>query len=329
LDIGFTNMQLWAATASEFAVQAKPFLFVINYDLTQAYLLPPEQAAAHNVFFAVAGHSNFPFAQYPSQQVHIEKHAIDKEQYTAAFAHIQAHLHRGDSFLVNLTQATPINCSLSLQQIFEFSRAKYQLYFQDSFVTFSPETFIKIKNGQIATYPMKGTIAAHIPNAERVILENKKEMAEHATIVDLLRNDLSTVASKVWVERYRYIDHIKTQSTDLLQVSSEIKGQLPSNWQQNLGQIILKLLPAGSICGAPKPATLQIIAEAEGYNRGFYTGIVGYFDGQNLDTGVMIRFIEKTEKGLVFKSGGGITSQSVLENEYQELLDKIYIPTVQ
>jgi len=86
------------------------------------------------------------------------------------------------------------------------------------------------------------------------------------------------------------------------------------------------LLPAGSITGAPKPKTMEIIDQAEGYERGFYTGICGCFDGENLDSAVMIRFIEQEGEQLIFKSGGGITSQSDLNKEYEELIQKVYVP---
>jgi para-aminobenzoate synthetase component 1 len=173
---------------------------------------------------------------------------------------------------------------------------------------------------------MKGTISANIPDAENVILNDKKEFAEHTTIVDLIRNDISMVAEKVWVEKFRYISRIHTHEGDLLQVSSEICGKLPQNYAENIGTLLFKLLPAGSICGAPKPQTLAIIKEAERYQRGFYTGVFGIFDGQNLDSSVMIRFIEKQEDGsLIFKSGGGITVYSDVQSEYQEMIDKVYL----
>jgi para-aminobenzoate synthetase component I len=319
-------MDVWAKEVNRKAYNKEAFLFLVNYSLTQAYIFDTNQALQNQVFYAIGLHNNFPFQNYPPRQVLLSKQPIPFGKYKKAFATVQGYLHRGDSFLVNLTQPTPVISNLSLQEIFEFSRAKYQLYFQDKFVTFSPETFVKITDGIISTFPMKGTISAQVPNAEYEILHNRKEMAEHSTIVDLLRNDLSTVANKVWVERYRYIDRLPTQAGDLLQVSSEIKGVLQDNWQAHLGDILLRLLPAGSICGAPKTQTLKIIAEAEAYNRGFYTGIMGFFDGQNLDSGVMIRFIEKTKQGLVFKSGGGITAQSLAENEYLEMIEKIYVP---
>ena len=142
---------------------------------------------------------------------------------------------------------------------------------------------------------MPGDVSSMIP----------KEAAEHATIVDLIRNDLSIVASEVCVPRYRYIDELRTHNGSLLQVSSEIRGRLPEGWNGHVGEILFSLLPAGSITGAPKKKTLEIIAEAETYERGFYTGVMGYFDGQDLDSAVMIRFMEQVSPhSFVFKSGG-------------------------
>ena len=134
------------------------------------------------------------------------------------------------------------------------------------------------------------------------------------------------VAKNVKVDRFRYIDHLKTSEKHLLQVSSQISGELPSDYQHTIGDIICKLLPAGSISGAPKKKTIEIIDEVEGYERGYYTGIFGIFDGNDLDSGVMIRFIEKDGAEMYYKSGGGITINSIAENEYNELIDKVYVP---
>lgn len=89
---------------------------------------------------------------------------------------------------------------------------------------------------------------------------------------------------------------------------------------------IFRLLPAGSITGAPKTKTMQIISEAETYERGFYTGVMGYFDGNNLDSAVMIRFVEQEGDRMYFKSGGGITCRSEAQSEYHEMKQKIYVP---
>lgn len=175
---------------------------------------------------------------------------------------------------------------------------------------------------------MKGTIDAGLPDAGKSILENEKESREHNTIVDLIRNDLSMITEKVRVTNFRYITKIKTHKNELLQVSSEITGKLPPDWKNNFGNLLLKLLPAGSVSGAPKQKTLEIIRETEGQKRGYYTGVFGIFDGESLDSAVMIRYIEKTVDGYRYRSGGGITALSVEEEEYTELIDKIYVPVV-
>ena len=208
------------------------------------------------------------------------------------------------------------------------------------FVCFSPETFVRIKGGRIYSYPMKGTLDASLPDAEKQLMEDEKEAAEHATIVDLIRNDLSRVAEDVRVDKYRYIDVLHTNKGDILQTSSEISGRLPEDYRNHLGEILDAQLPAGSITGAPKDKTMQIIQEAEGYDRGFYTGIMGIYDQSELNSAVMIRFIEEevfpsktgeeknseASRKLYFKAGGGITSKSDCRKEYEEVIQKIYLP---
>ena len=174
---------------------------------------------------------------------------------------------------------------------------------------------------------MKGTMDATLPDARERLLADPKEAAEHATITDLIRNDLSRFATEVTVTRYRYLDELHTHRGPLLQMSSEIRGRLPEDYPSQLGDLFFSLLPAGSITGAPKPRTVQIIREAETYDRGFYTGVTGYFDGCNLDSAVLIRFLEQQPDGTkVFKSGGGITFRSDARNEYEEMKQKVYVP---
>ena len=182
------------------------------------------------------------------------------------------------------------------------------------------------EEGTIRTYPMKGTIDAAVPDAEAKILANEKEMAEHVMVVDLLRNDLGIVGREVRVERFRYVDRIETADKTLLQVSSRIRAKLAPDWRSRLGEILERMLPAGSVTGTPKRKTCEIIDAIEEHERGFFTGIFGVFDGKSLQSAVMIRFIEQTPEGLVYKSGGGITIDSDAEAEYREMIDKVYLP---
>jgi para-aminobenzoate synthetase component 1 len=305
--------------------QRVPFLFWIDFELQKPVAFKLSEVDSRKILFEINGVSNVTprFLKLP---LSLTKKPVPFSDYKAKFSHVMYHLNYGDSYLTNLTERTEIEITHALHDIFDVSKAKYKLCVKDQFLVFSPETFVQIRDGKIFSFPMKGTIDASIPGAADVILNNRKEEAEHVTIVDLIRNDLSMVATDVHVARFRYLEEITTSHKNLLQVSSEIVGTLPSNYNAIIGDILISLLPAGSISGAPKPKTLQIIADAEKERRGYYTGIVGYFDGEKLDTGVMIRFIEKEGKRYFYRSGGGITTQSDAELEYEEMIDKVYVP---
>ncbi len=304
-----------------------PFLFMIDYEMLKPKIYPLGESAKRRIFYSVNGLRNFSETLSDIKPLIFSKHPVDYTTYRISYEKVLKELRFGNTFLTNLTFPTEIETNWSLRRIFENSNAPYRLLFKDEFVLFSPESFIRIANGIISSYPMKGTIDASVPGAREIVLTDEKEMAEHATIVDLIRNDLSMVARDVTVKKYRYVEEIIAHDKTLLQVSSEISGRLPSDYKSNLGTIITRLLPAGSICGAPKESTQKIIKEAEGYSRGYYTGVFGLFDGYILDSAVMIRYIEKSENKLWYKSGGGITILSNPEKEYRELIDKVYVAT--
>lgn len=306
---------------NELGADKVPFFFMIDFlkehgeVIPLADLLDDIQFSMHAEKQEIS-HKDFLFA----------KHPISYEDYQKQFKVVHDNLMFGNSYLTNLTCATPIKTNLSLEEIYKLTQAKYKLNYKNQFVCFSPEIFVQIKNGKISSYPMKGTIDASIPHAKEIILNDEKEAAEHATIVDLIRNDLSLVSNNVTVTNYRFIDELITNDKTLLQVSSEIVGDLEDDFTSQIGTIFDKLLPAGSICGAPKKKTVEIILEAENYNRNFYTGVFGVFDGENVDSAVMIRFIEQENNQLIFKSGGGITAKSECESEFNEMIQKVYVP---
>ncbi len=310
---------------NEMGRRREPFLFVFDFLLKEPVLLPLRKAAKHDIWYSINGETNYQQDDRPSETYYFKKNPVSFESFRKSYDVVQKNLKYGNSFLTNLTFPTDIETDLSLEDIFRRSEAPYKLLFKDKFAVFSPEIFIRIDGQKISSYPMKGTIDASIPNALEKILSSPKERAEHHTIVDLIRNDLSMVASNVRVERFRYVDEIVTHEKKLLQVSSEITGLLPDNFHENIGDILCKLLPAGSISGAPKAKTLDIINQAETYQRGYYTGIFGIYDGKGVESAVMIRFIEQMDGKMVFKSGGGITVFSNPEDEYQEMIDKVYV----
>ncbi|MCT8565678.1 aminodeoxychorismate synthase component I, partial [Glaesserella parasuis] len=247
-------------------------------------------------------------------------------QYKKAFDFVQQQIQIGNSYLLNLTQQTKIKTNYHLAQIFQQSKAKYKLLLDENFVCFSPECFIRIKENKIYSYPMKGTINANEEDAVNKLLNSEKEFTEHNTIVDLIRNDLALVSKYIQVTKHRYVEKVVTHRGAIYQTSSEICGELDENWQKNIGTMLDKLLPAGSISGAPKVKTVEIIQQAEQQERGYYTGIFGYFDGENVESAVAIRYIEKQGDKYYFRSGGGITALSQLDDEYNEILEKVYVP---
>jgi para-aminobenzoate synthetase component 1 len=301
-----------------------PFLFILSYDKTKIFAEPLADLD-ENIFYKLEDWRNYPVKKR-EKAFTFSKNPINFSTYKKAMETILEEIRSGNTYLLNLTFKTPVESNFSLEEIFTYARAKFKLYFKGEFICFSPERFVEIEENTIATYPMKGTIDANLPHAKETILSNAKEMAEHVMIVDLMRNDLGIIGSEVKVEKFRYVDKIKAGKKELLQVSSKITAKLKADWRDNIGTLLHQLTPAGSITGTPKKRTTQIIREVENYERGFYTGIFGVFDGKNLRSGVMIRFIEKEHGNLIYKSGGGITIDSTAKSEYAELIDKIYLP---
>lgn len=311
---------------NEMGMGGIPFLFVLDFDLQRPVVIPLSEVKKDCIRYDInpdskpSGHPgkiiDHPFIKSP----------IDFETYHLGFEKVMNAIHLGDTYLLNLCYATRLTGLPSLEFIFENVAAPYKLLLQNNLVVFSPERFVLIEDGSIKTYPMKGTIDASIENAKEVLMNDVKEVEEHATVVDLLRNDLSIVAKEVTVDRYRYITEVRTAGKTLLQCSSEITGRLDEGYQEKLGTIIHALLPAGSVTGAPKKRTVELIREIELEPRGYYTGVFGIFDGSKLDSAVMIRMIEQRSDGFFYRSGGGITYQSEARQEYQEMIDKVYLP---
>jgi len=310
----------------ELSLRKVPFFFMIDFPAENIEIFRQEELVNSGLLIDFQNFSNTSEQPVLHKNIEWKSYPETLESFKKGFDKVQKNIHLGNSYLVNYTRKTKIETNLTLREIFFHSSAKYKVFYKDFFVFFSPETFVKIIDGKILTYPMKGTIDADLENAAETLKNDRKEKAEHYTVVDLLRNDLSMVADDVKVDKFQHIDFIRTQQKDLYAMSSEISGNIKPEFSRKVGSIMQKLLPAGSILGAPKSKTMEIILEAEGYERGFYTGMCGWFDGQNVDSCVMIRFIEKEGEDLYFKSGGGITHMSRSEDEYQEMKNKIYVP---
>ncbi len=325
----FINRQEIISRLNMLTSKSIPYLFIVDFDGREGCVIELSKLGDSDITCCVRGKN---YGRKLSENNNnldcdFQIKPLQYPVYSVAFDKVQKAIKHGDSYLLNLTFATAVGKNLDLEHIYSKSSAPYKLLCKDSFVFYSPEIFIQISGDKIYTFPMKGTISTSVPNAQQTLLDDTKELFEHYTIVDLLRNDLSIIAKDIEVEKFRYIDKIHTSKDTILQTSSKISGTMPQDWKTKFGDLLFELLPAGSITGAPKQKTLEIIRNAEISPRGFYTGVMGIFDGQNIDSCVIIRYLEQqADLQFYYRSGGGITSKSDCRSEYEELIEKIYVP---
>jgi len=335
-----------------------PYVFLTNFEGTDFRLFPdPQQLSGTKRGFGGTNFRYFPGpvaspGLSPLVSDHYNLHIPqlpDFNQFLSAFRYVQQHQRNGDSWLANLCLATQVrlpdelNHQTALCDIAEWAVSTFSFYFRDQdgyeCCCFSPEPFVKMENADeqslVHTWPMKGTRTACLDdgsedtNAAQALLTDPKELAEHITVVDLLRNDLGMISNAVSVPRFRYCERVRTSRGDLWATSSHIQGVLPPDWQHHAASLLCQLLPAGSVSGAPKQRTVALLQQAEAVKRGWYTGVVGHFDGQTLYSRICIRFLERhksTDQHCWFRSGAGITIYSDADSEYQEIINKIYLP---
>ncbi len=257
--------------------------------------------------------------------------SMDKQAYAGAFARIKHYLAEGDSYQVNLAQRFVSPCSGDPWNAYQYLRkinaAPFSSYLNLPGVQVlcsSPERFLKVTDGLVETKPIKGT-RPRKPEPEQdkwqvnELSQSAKDQAENVMIVDLLRNDISKncrpgsvhVPSLFDVETYATVHHLV----------STVSGQLAQG--HHALDLLRGCFPGGSITGAPKIRSMEIIEELEPFRRGVYCGSIGYigFDG-NMDTNIAIRTLVHSENTIRFWAGGGIVNDSVLEDEYQESFDK-------
>ena len=199
---------MWALAAAQ-----RPFFFLIDFELQKPLICTLEDAQSLGFEFEVKGFRNFDPQDRKPSLTPLSIAPVPKAVYTQAYQKVVDEIYQGNTFLLNLTFPSAIQTPLHLEDVFHWAKAPYKLLYQNHFVVYSPECFVKIKDGHIYSYPMKGTIDAQLPEAKKKLETDPKEINEHNTIVDLIRNDLSKVAKQVQVTRFRYLDKIKTQKT--------------------------------------------------------------------------------------------------------------------
>lgn len=260
----------------------------------------------------------------------ILKPLISKEDYIENFGKIKNYIENGITYEVNYTYPFEILSNLEGIELFEAllekQKTQYSAYLNSDkyeILSFSPELFFRFENGKITTKPMKGTISRgkteKEDNENRKFLTNDiKNRAENVMIVDLLRNDLSKIAKTGTVKADKLFETEKHKT--VFQMTSEISCELKK--EIGLYEIFKALFPCGSITGAPKKSTMEVIKEIEPYNRNFYCGAIGFLWPSGFEFSVPIRIIQKIEGKYYFHTGGAVVWDSIEEEEFEETLVK-------
>lgn len=257
---------------------------------------------------------------------------MSQESYSTAFTQIQSALKQGRCYQVNLTQSFHTHYTGDTWEMYKTVSHTNPVPFsaflrneQCEILCFSPERFMLYDQGKLLTSPIKGTIKRSDDPAKDTALKEQladcpKNRAENVMIVDLSRNDLGKIAKtgtvKVetlcGVQSYKAVHHLVSD------ISAEcVDGVGPL-------EAFLACFPGGSITGAPKLESMQMINEQERYGRGVYCGSIGYFSRHGrFDTNIAIRTLTAKSGILHLAAGGGIVIDSQADDEYQECFTKI------
>lgn len=272
---------------------------------------------------------------YKKVNNHIEfnrfKSNFHKEEYIETVDRVREYIRSGDIYIMNLTQRFWCNTNRSPYDVYRDLRyinpapfAAYMNLDKFSILSSSPERFLKIKDNIVETRPIKGTRPRGENHEEDImysqeLVNSEKDKSELLMIVDLERNDLSRVC-KPFTVKVPELFKLETYPT-VFHLVSTVVGKIKD--QYNCIDCIRACFPGGSITGAPKIRSMEIIEELEKVRRNIYTGAIGYisFDG-NVDSNIVIRTIHMQHSKAYFGVGGGITWESDCSFEYEETLHK-------
>lgn len=256
---------------------------------------------------------------------------FEKEEFCEKVEQVKHYIREGDIFQLVLSNRLEADFEGSLLDTYRILRttnpSPYMFFFSSDDVEIagaSPETLVKVHNGEAKTFPLAGTRPRGKTYEEDLALEkdllsDEKELAEHNMLVDLGRNDLGRFCKfgSVEVEKYLSIERF----SHVMHIGSTVRGSLKED--NTAVDALEAVLPAGTLSGAPKLRACQIINELENNKRGIYGGAIGYLDfAGNMDTCIAIRLAFAKNKKVFVRSGAGIVADSVPEKEHQECINK-------
>ena len=256
---------------------------------------------------------------------------FSKEEYINKIKRLKEYIRSGDVYIANMTQRflcesneDSINIYKNLRKINKAPFSAFLNYDDFQIISSSPERFIQIKDRKAHTRPIKGTRPRGQNSKEdllnrEALINSEKDKAELLMVVDLERNDFSKVC-KPHTVKVTELFKLEEYAT-VFHLVSTIEGELKDEISEV--KFIRECFPGGSITGTPKIRAMEIIEELERLKRNIYTGCIGYFDFRgNSDFNIAIRTIIKKDNKAYFGVGGGITYDSIEEDEYAETLDK-------
>ncbi len=266
-------------------------------------------------------------------KIEIPQSLVDENTYLKNFELLKKHIHQGDIYEINycipfLAKADLVNPYHLWQHLVTQQHMPFSIFFSYGdlhILSASPERFFTIQQKYILSQPMKGTLRRtdkiDIEQEQFILKNNPKERSENVMIVDLVRNDLSRIASigSVHVDELFGVYAFPSVHQMISSISAALKPEI------TFTDILEALFPMGSMTGAPKIRAMQLINEYEAASRGPFSGTLGYINPQgNMDCSVLIRsiFYHTKEKKLTFAAGSAITSQASGKEEYNECMLK-------
>lgn len=307
--VGFVSYEAYKAWSNTTFCSSFPLLYFQVFTQREEIQIPKTK----HCFFPLKG-------QFINQEAYVQKVNFLKEQIAL-----------GNTYQGNFTTFYDFESTLESLDIFYVllgvQNTAYKAFLPTPFgdiLSFSPELFFQIKQDQILCKPMKGTMPrGKTPQEDeknkQFLASDLKNKSENVMIVDLLRNDLSKIVQNGTLEVSKLFE-VETYPT-LFQMTSSIQGKLKDN--QTLLEIFQALFPCGSITGAPKKITTEILQSLEEQDRGVYCGAIGMLQKDEMTFSIPIRTIFKQGKKCHYGVGSGIVWDSQAKEEYQELQTKM------
>ncbi len=257
--------------------------------------------------------------------------SMDEAEFIEAVKKVQQYIAQGDVFQVNLSvrQSKPIETEAIevYRQLRKLNPSPYMGYLHTQefqLVSGSPELLAKVKGSEVSTRPIAGTRSRGRTDEEDLqlaneLINNEKERAEHVMLVDLERNDLGRVCKFGTVEVNEFM--VIEKYSHVMHIVSNVRGELAEG--ETWFDVVNATFPGGTITGAPKVRTMEIIEELEPVRRGPYTGSLGWFGfNGNMELNIIIRTMLVKDGMAHVQAGAGVVIDSIPANEYKESLKK-------